>query len=926
MNASVHHLTPTLSVIGPRGEAVRQVEYLRTVAGEQVRALINRLQYDVVGHLVAQHDPRLPMPNTTTVFRLDGMAVKTRNVDGGENTLLPGLGGELLQNWDANGNHREMSYDAQLRLRSVTENGVTGFETFSYETVSADPTHNLRGQMTALSDPSGTVQFNSFNMRDQSTEEVRTFEDGKICAGRQRFSAIGALLQTTDAGGHVQQSTFDIAGQLAQVQLQLSGQSVQPILNGADYNAAGRITEQRLGNGVTSHWHYREADGRLLRQYAQKASEPAVQDFEYEYDLVGNTICIVDHTYTPTFFRNQRVDGERTFGYDSVYRLIRATGYNDAPPEDNPGRPHPTDPNDRRNYVESFEYDDGNNLKKLTHIREGNNYTRQMFIDPASNRGVRWKAGDPAPDFRALFDRAGNLLALQPGQPMHWNSRHQLESLILVEHASGPSDQELYHYSQGARVYKRHETHTGTVNHVAEVHYVGSLEIRTRSSGEELHRITVATGTGEVTCLHWVTGKPPGIDADRLCYSHSDHLGSSVTEIDQRAQVISRESYYAFGATSSMAARSQIEADYKFTRYSGKEMDVTGLYYYGARYYAPWLCRWVSADPAGTVDGLNLYAFVSNNPLRFVDPSGGAKAESVIMLYSGFVSTLEGIAGQTLVQIDNVIHQKNIKRNLLANTVGEVVTGILSYEAGNIGGEQVGQLIPDVPHIVSHSRVDRLPFIEAVTGGNVAGDIMAGMAAPITGLGLIGALIPQTSTISVSAIDKAMGIEEAAKDIELNWRSIKDELIHPALNSVLNPEFVMGRLVGAWISILGGAFNLFARAVEAEDIKNRLDPVKIGKIETLLSEWKEAVEQRSAWAEAAFNALGTNVVYPADHIPNVNHMTSPETLAPITRSGLRQKTERTLDYIDRMQKGMAWYKEMGTTDNQFLMRQRAGRR
>jgi len=119
---------------------------------------------------------------------------------------------------------------------------------------------------------------------------------------------------------------------------------------------------------------------------------------------------------------------------------------------------------------------------------------------------------------------------------------------------------------------------------------------------------------------------------------------------------------------------------------------------------------------------------------------------------------------------------------------------------------------------------------------------------------------------------------------------------------------------------------LYARAVEAEDIKNRLDPVKIGKIETMLSEWKEAVEQRSAWAEAAFNALGTNVVYPADHIPNVNHMTSPETLAPITRSGLRQKTERTLDYIDRMQKGMAWYKEMGTTDNQFLMRQRAGRR
>lgn len=129
MNASVHPLTPTLAVISPRGEAVRQVEYLRTVAGEEVRALISRLQHDTAGHLVAQRYPRLLTPNTTTLHRLDGMALKTRNVDGGENTALPGLGGELLQNWDANGNHREMSYDPQLRLRSVKENGVADSET-----------------------------------------------------------------------------------------------------------------------------------------------------------------------------------------------------------------------------------------------------------------------------------------------------------------------------------------------------------------------------------------------------------------------------------------------------------------------------------------------------------------------------------------------------------------------------------------------------------------------------------------------------------------------------------------------------------------------------------------------------------------------------------------------------------------------------
>ncbi|MFK0731931.1 MAG: RHS repeat-associated core domain-containing protein [Gloeotrichia echinulata HAB0833] len=64
----------------------------------------------------------------------------------------------------------------------------------------------------------------------------------------------------------------------------------------------------------------------------------------------------------------------------------------------------------------------------------------------------------------------------------------------------------------------------------------------------------------------------------------------------------------------------------KHYRYSGKERDAaTGLYYYGARYYAPWLGRWMSCDPAGTVDGLNLYAFVGGNPTSFTDISGEAR-------------------------------------------------------------------------------------------------------------------------------------------------------------------------------------------------------------------------------------------------------------------------------------------------------------
>lgn len=46
------------------------------------------------------------------------------------------------------------------------------------------------------------------------------------------------------------------------------------------------------------------------------------------------------------------------------------------------------------------------------------------------------------------------------------------------------------------------------------------------------------------------------------------------------------------------------------------------MYYYGYRYYQPWIGRWLSADPAGTIDGLNLYRMVRNNPVTLHDPDG----------------------------------------------------------------------------------------------------------------------------------------------------------------------------------------------------------------------------------------------------------------------------------------------------------------
>ncbi|WP_085701681.1 RHS repeat-associated core domain-containing protein [Pseudomonas sp. B15(2017)] len=622
MLPSLHERTPSLSAYDSRGLMVRQVAYLRSVAGATAEALITRQQRDALGHVVKQWDPRLASPTITSVFNLIAELLETDSVDAGKSRRLPGVTGETLQRWDARNHHWQHTFDNQLRLVSVAQDTGLDKEAYVYADASADAGYNRRGQMVEINDPSGSVKLHSFALTGAALQESRTFHDGLSFSSQQNLSPLGALLKQTDAGGHQRRLAYDVAGQLTQVQLKVNDLLAwQPVLRDAQYNATGQTTLQRTGNHVSSHWHYRAADGRLLRQYAQKATGESIQDFGYEYDRMGNITRILDGGYAPTYFHNQRVDGHRAFSYDSTYRLIYASGYDEMPPTDNPGLPQPTDPNDRRNYTETYEYDNGDNLVKTTRVRDGANHTSQVYIDPDSNRGVRWKTGDPIPVFPIEFDAAGNQLAL-PFGPLQWNSRNQLDSVTLARHPTGPHDTEQYRYSQDLRVHKRLETHTPSVSHFRDVRYLPDLEIRTRDNGEELHVIKLDTGAGHVTCLHWVKGKPTGIDQSQMRYILKDHLGSSLKEVDQLARLISEETYYPFGSTSTLGARSRIEVNYKFIRYSGKETDESGLIYYGQRYYAPWLQRWTQPDKAGTVDGLNLYRMTANNPINFIDEQG----------------------------------------------------------------------------------------------------------------------------------------------------------------------------------------------------------------------------------------------------------------------------------------------------------------
>ena len=654
VNAAVHTGTPSLIGTDARGLAVRQVVYLRSKAGGDVASLNTRHVYNRAGHLIEQWDPRLPGPNLCNVYRLSGEAIRINSVDAGRRLILTGLDGEELQRWDPRGHHWRTRYDNQLRAVALDENAQLNVETFSYADATADPAFNLRGQMITHVDPAGRLELSNFGLRGQPQRETRTIVDANACVTDRTYGPLGRVLTQIDAGGHQQHFHYDSAGRLKAVVLQLEDGERHCVLEDAQYNAAGQIEVQTTGNGVVSQWTYDPADSRLCTLKAGKIGEQLQQNFKYFYDRVGNILRIEDHTRATVYFANQRVEGHRDFRYDSLYRLTSASGFEGERPNSRPGLPDvitPLDPGPRYNYTEEYEYDSGNNLTVLRHLRDQHCFTQRMSIDPASNRGVRRDEHQPEPDIEKLFDKSGNLLCLQPGQPLQWNARDQLEKVTLVVHDNDlPDDVETYQYSQGERVRKHHVSHTPTATHNQTVIYLPDLEIRTRSNGEQLHVISVPLASGSVRCLHWVTEEHP----DQLRYSLDDHLGSCALELDRFGGLISAEVYYPYGGTAWWAAKSLIDASYKTLRYSGKELDVSGLHYFGLRYYASWLHRWISPDPEGAIDGSNLYRMVGNNPVLYIDKSGATKA--VFELAKEFIGVL-GKAKNAADQLHNLAEE-----------------------------------------------------------------------------------------------------------------------------------------------------------------------------------------------------------------------------------------------------------------------------
>ena len=491
---------------------------------------------------------------------------------------------------------------------------------------------------------------------------------------------------TPGAARHVVQPGYTPANQLARVDVWLGvtadpGALLDPAavapapvgVAAIEYDARGRRLRIGYKNGAETRYAYDPLSSRLAQLYTRRGAAftedctnpqpppdtvaaPAVpppgaacglQNLTYTHDPVGNVVRIADGAQQAVYFRNRRVDASNDYTHDPLYRLVEATGrehlgqiggapaaysYDDAP---RIGLAHPNDGNALGRYVERYAYDPAGNLSSMQHIgvapaspgwTRGFRYAEPGALEPgvASNRLTSAQVGTAQETYSSGgdgYDAHGNMLRMPQLAALQWDFRDQLQMTSRqavdgadADGAAHQGERTWYVYdAAGRRVRKATVSAAGQLR--SERRYLGGLELYVDHTGAGVTRETLHVMDDQ----RRIASVEDGV---LVRYHLANHLGSATLDLDAEAQIIAYEEYTPHGSTAYQAVRSRTEAPRRY-RYTGRERDdESGLYYHEARYFAPWLGRWTSCDPAGLVDGPNLYRYARNSPVGRSDPGG----------------------------------------------------------------------------------------------------------------------------------------------------------------------------------------------------------------------------------------------------------------------------------------------------------------
>ena len=544
---------------------------------------------------------------------------------------------------DCPGRTWTMAYDKDFNLSHLADSRGHTYE-FGYDdrgnpTTAIDPLGNRVSysyeadfnKVTDLVNVRGNRTVFSYDSKGNLAET--TYPDGS----RETFQydLSGNLVGRTDRAGHTTSYSYDHRGLLvkktypngtkAEYLYDKYGHVVKATNSTSQldfvYDKTGRVSAATYPGDRTFTYQY-DAAGKRTRM-----TDPDGRPLSYEYDTAGRLTGITDDTGQKLVQYQYDAAGRLTmkrlgevaysrYRYGSLGQVLQIDNY------------------DRGDSLISFfhyTYEASGNLASVTTLEGTEIYThdalnrltsviyadgsRAEFIyDPMGNRLITVENGletaysvNDLDQYEAAglaiyeYDACGNFVSeTKAGDTIFYE--YDFENRLL--RVLTASDSIRYTYDPfGLRNGRIHQGHW--IRYLRDVYHVA---IEENDAHETVTRSVFGPAIDEIICVQR--------DNDSFWYLR-DRLGSVTRILRSDGGTVDSYQYDVFG---SPRRANLIDNPYMF---AGREYDPrTGLYYYRARYYHPYIGRFLTADPHRLQGRANVYAYAFNNPTRYIDPLG----------------------------------------------------------------------------------------------------------------------------------------------------------------------------------------------------------------------------------------------------------------------------------------------------------------
>ena len=288
-----------------------------------------RYEYDPLGNLTTIRDTpettaTVPSNNTVITYNQAGQKTAMQDPDMGRWVYTYDYAGNLLTQTDNRGCVTTFEYDGANRLKKKDYGAAT-----SQCPDTADVTYTYvaqgqpgAGQRWTMTDGTGSTTWD-YNDRGAVRQETKVISGTTYVTGFT-YDKLDRLEDVTYPNGEVVRQSYDAvrAGNVLSVSTLESSYGGLQYASGLVYDVEGRLTHLAYGNGVTTDFTFYawnaagSQGGRLQALRTRNTSNVDLQNFTYQYDLVGNLTTLTDSVAVSETIQYQ---------YDHLNRLVYAS-------------------------------------------------------------------------------------------------------------------------------------------------------------------------------------------------------------------------------------------------------------------------------------------------------------------------------------------------------------------------------------------------------------------------------------------------------------------------------------------------------------------------------------------------------------------------------------------------------------------------